>query len=265
MGRKRMTLAELRERAQDTDQAILQARKILETHKAERDKLYSMENRRRLSEQGLREDEQKLRRTTEQKLAATNARIAQHVREAGEERDLWTYEHSLRTSRFAPEASSNPGTPEAQQRALNYELLETFRRGNAENRAARYTAEDLIAETERAALEGDVATLAVYRQAARDRKLAGVEKVNFEVAFKKLRLDEVDQAQTLFSELEGLATEADSLFTLWREPNNEIAKAHESLGRFNRRKKAEEFVKATLAAEEQAKQPAPETEQPSAA
>jgi hypothetical protein len=239
---KKLTIEELRERAQDVDGYILQTRQILEQYRIEREKIFSPEHRRRLSEAGLREDEDKLRRRTEPLLAARNAKIAEHVRAAVEHRDSWTYENALRTSRFAPEPNPNPGSTEAQARAINLELLETFRRGNSEARAARYGTEDLIAETERAALDSDVATLQVFAQEARNRKLQGVERVNFDVAFRKLRLDEIDQAQAVFSEIEQLAQEADSLFVLWREPSNDTAKVHETLGRFNRRKRAERIV-----------------------
>jgi hypothetical protein len=246
MSKKKLTLAELREKREDIDQSILQTRKLLETHAAERERLYSPENKRRLSPQGLAEDEAKLRKATESKLAAFNARIAAAVTEAVEHRDTWTVEHALRTSRFAPEANGNPGTPEAQQRAINLEMLEAFKRGNAENRAARFTPEDLATEAGLAAERGDVATVAVYAQAARDRQLAGLEKLAFDTAFKKLALPEIEEAQGIFTELEGLASEADSLVTLWKEPRNEIALGAESLGRFNRKRRAEEFVKKAL-------------------
>ena len=243
MGKKKLTLEELRGGRADIDQAILQVRKLLETHKIEREKLYSAENRRRLSPQGLKEDEDKLRRKTEQALSALNATIREKAHGMGEHRDAWTYEHELRNGRFSRAYEGIPGTVEAQQKALNGELLETLKRLSAENRAHRYTVADLITETERAALEGDVATLSVFRQAARDRDLKGVDKVNFDTAFRKLTLPEIDEAQALYKDLEDLSQEADGLFTLWKEPQNQMAQSYESLGRFNRKKRAEAFVK----------------------
>lgn len=262
---KKLTLEKLRAHYEDIDQRILRTRKILETHAGEREKLYSPENRRRLSPQGLLEDEMKLRRKTEISLATLNAAIAREAREAFAGRDSWTYEATLRNSRFVPESAGIPGTTEAQRRAFDSELLEALRRNGAENRAARYATEDLITEAERAALAGEVATLAVLSQEARSRKLGELDKLNFDTACKKLRLPEIDEAQALFTELEGLAQEADALFTLWKEPNNPVAQGHESLGRLNRRKKAEEFVKKTLEAEAEQQRAASEPEQSSAA
>jgi hypothetical protein len=250
MSKKKLTLEELRERREDIDQAILRTRKILETHAAEREKIYSPENRRRLSPQGLAEDEAKLRRKTELSLATANATIAKHTREAFEHRDTWSYAHALRNARFAREWEGIPYTTEAKQNAILHEMLEDVRRGNAERRASRFTPEDLAAEVGLAAERGDVALLSVFQQEARNRKLEGLEKVNFDTAFKKLQLPEIDEAQTVFSELEGLAQEADSLFRLWREPNSEVARGLEQLGRFNRRKKAEQIVANELAKDE---------------
>jgi hypothetical protein len=263
--KKRLAIEELRERAQDVDGYILQTRQIMEQYRTEKEKLFSPEHRRRLSEAGLKEDEDKLRRRTEPLLVARNAKIAEHVRAAVEHRDSWTYEFALRNSRFAPEASANPGTSEAQQRAINLEMLEAFRRGNTENRAARYSVEDLVAETEKAALDSDTATLQVLSQEARNRKLQGLEKVNFDLAFRKLRLDEVDQAQEVFSEIEQLAQEADALITLWQEPKNETAKTHEILGRFNRRKKAEALMAEVKAEGEKQAEAKADLQQSSAA
>jgi hypothetical protein len=251
MAKKRLTIEELKERREDLDQAILRTRKILETHALEREKIYSAENRRRLSPQGLAEDEAKLRRKTEMSLATAHAAIAKHTREAGEHRDTWTYEHALRNARFAREYEGLPYTAEAKTAAILHEMLEDVRRGNAERRAARYNPEDLAIETGFAAERGDVALLSVFQQEARNRKLEGLEKVNFDSAFKQLKLPEIDEAQTVFSELEGLAQEADSLFRLWREPNSEVARGLEQLGRYNRRKKAEQMVANELAKDEQ--------------
>ena len=243
MGKKRLTLAELRERRADIDQAILQVRKLFDTHKAEREKIYSPENKRLMTTVGLQQKEQELRRKTEPLLASQNASIAKHASEAVEHRDMWSYEHELRASRFAPESNGTPLTEAAQNRALFHELMETFKRGNTENRAARFTTADLIAETERAATSGEVAALAVYRQEVRNRQLKGEEKLHFDMAFKKLTLPEIDEAQVVYKDLEDLSQEADGLFTLWKEPGNQTAQSYESLGRFNRRKRNERFVK----------------------
>jgi hypothetical protein len=271
MAKKKITLQELRTFQQDIDQNILQVRKIVETYSTEREKIFSAENRRRLSPEGLREDESKLRQKTEPLLAARNAKIAQYVREAFADREEWTTEHALRNARFFPAYEGSPGTVEAKQNALLHELLEDTRRNSAERRASRYSAADLAVETERAALAGDAATLAVLAAEGRLRDLKGVEKVNFDVAFKKLQIPEITEAEQIFSVIEGLTKEADALFTLWREPRNETALTYESLGRFDRKKRAERFVAETLAADQQrvegkAKPPlAVVPEQPSAA
>jgi hypothetical protein len=250
MAKKRLSIEELKERREDIDQAILRTRKILETHALEREKIYSPENRRRLSPQGLAEDEAKLRRKTELSLATANAAIAKAAREAGEHRDTWSYAHALRNARFAREWKGIPYSAEAKTNAVLHELLEDVRRNGAERRASRFTPEDLAIEAGLAAERGDVATLAVFQQEARNRKLEGLEKLAFDTAFKKLRVDEIDQAAEIFGELEGLAQEADSLFRLWREPNSEVARGLEQLGRYNRRKKAEQMVANELAKDE---------------
>jgi hypothetical protein len=260
---KKLTIDNLKERREKVESRVMRIRGVLEGHKIEHDKLFSPENRRRLSVQGLQDDEAKLRTRTHASLAKWRTEIIEGIGDSFEHRGQWSKETALRNARFFPEYEGKPGTAEAKMNFLMSELLESTRRNGAEQRASRYSSEDLAAETTIAAERGDIASVAVLAQEAKGRRLQGEERLNFDMALRKLATPEIDEAEALYSDLEALVDESDALLSLWQNPRDEMAAGRESLHRFNRRKRAEALMAEVKAEGEQAK--AEEPQQSSAA
>jgi hypothetical protein len=243
MGKKRISLEDLREKRGDIEQSVLRIRKAMADHEEALEKLHTSENKRMLSAEGMRVKEDELRQKTQSTLAMLRQQVTTHLGDSFDHAPMWTKEYVLRNARFSPEYPGIPGTTEAKSNALLTELIEDVRRGNAERRAARYSVEDLATELERAASSADVALTAVFLQEAKNRKLSGLEKLSIDKASQKLELPDIAEATSAFSDLDALVDETNGLLGLWREPRNEMLLGKESFHRFNRRKRTERFVK----------------------
>jgi hypothetical protein len=216
------------------------SRAVLELYKTEAAKI----DKKRYSELGLREELNKVRAKYEAQLNRIDKAIGDEIGDSYDHQSAWTREALLRESRFFPAYEGQPGTLEAQQKAINHELLEELRRGRAERKAERYTVEDLVAETERAARDGDVATLAVFQQEARHRGLKSLDKLHFDRAVEKLELPDVAEAEQAYRDFDALLKEASGLAQLWRNPQDQSGTTQEQLGRINRNQRDSRFVKA---------------------
>jgi hypothetical protein len=248
---KRIELKELKARREAMEQAVLRTRATLEQHAAELEKVRTPENRRMLSAEGLRTQEEKVTAKTRAALVRQRATLIEELDDSFDYRTAWTREATLKNARFAPGSPNRPGTEDAKTHAVLNGILEQLARQNASQFAARLTDEDLIAEAEAAAVAGDLPTVALYRQESRLRKFDALKQLHFNAAVDKLQLPDVQEAEQVYGDLEALVDESDALLALWENPRSESAAGKEAFHRFNRKRRAEQIIANELAKDEQ--------------